>query len=275
MKKIITSLVLFISTFIYSQVIFPELHPELLKGYKIKMDDFTPEQMNSPERMTKSYFENFYTDANCRKTYKGENSKTPIEELHGRVFTVEEVLVKKSMMSTTYTFTLTDGTEKLYHTYTPGLYRIRFTPVDFVPKPEYWDGYVSKFTSKLNGDTSLIAEMAKAFEISRYLDTSKSGFNLSKKVRFQMELNQPSPKGHGARLYMEDGKELFFPKAAVTQINDGNRTMVYFEDITPDQLDILSKVAIKDVDFLSGKTPYKYGEHFKNIMARFLAYKID
>jgi len=173
MKKFTLLCALLCTFFAFAQ--FPEKDPLLLKGHKIKMDDYSDEDLRRLAPIGFDKYENFYTDMEHRKTYKGTNSQTPIKELRGRVLTVSDVVYNEKQSA--YWIELTDGIEKFYYrSYKDEKQTAPFKPIDLEYAPEYWDKYISA-DSKHNTFT---ANKDLHFNIVKRVDAKgKAGYYLS------------------------------------------------------------------------------------------------
>lgn len=268
MKKAIILFLLFVSAFSYSQI-FPDLDPVLLAGHKIKMREYSKEEITRLAEYGRDNFEMYFADPECRKPYKGSMSKTPIPELNGRVFMVEEVTKAQSPRDNYYTFKLSDNTETIYHRFYPS-YERKFEPVDFVPQPEYWDRYIKRSA----GDSDMLkAELFGVFQIYRFINTPTTRLKADEDINIILFISENGGQGNGIKLYFESGKELFFPKGFVGK-SAGVNFMGSLSKLTPEQLKILSTETLTHVDFKDGKKPFSNGVKFKNVLARFLAYDI-
>lgn len=266
MKQTILLFALFISAISHGQF-FPDLNPALLTGHKIKMREYTPEEIKKLATTGADNFVNYYADPGLLKAYKGSGYKTPIPELAGRVFTVEEVVNAKTMPGdTSLIFKLNDGKETIYYHYYETFTR-QFEPVDFMPQPEYWDGYI-QFSG--TGDTDMLTgEFFGVFKIYTFLNRPNTKSKVKEDVNIMIEVPENGERGFGLKLYLEDGRELSFPKGFVAK-SMGVKFVGSLSNLTKEELQTLSTVTITHVDYKDGKKPFKHGFKFKNVLARFL-----
>ena len=268
MKKITLLCALFCTLFAFAQ--FPEKDPMLLKGHKIKIDDYTPEQLQKLAKYNLDVYDTFFSDIENSIMYKGSRTtETPYAALNGRMLNVTDVKFKDdSVLGRIYWFTLTDGPETIYFKWNASIENpVPFTVLDLNYAPEYWDKYIKNDSGKFK---AFRADKKNAFTIDKTFDAKgKVSYTLFVYTNF-VPANCETEKG--LQFIFEDGEILKLPSAVVDHafgsLYSGGGTI--FDESIIKKLGAKKVVKIK---LCATEAPFDHGDVFKNVISRLIETK--